>query len=56
VKRQVGYLPDTVGFYDKLSAAGNGSHAAYVVSHPKSARRQRFATGAVARWQRSSAA
>lgn len=38
LKRQVGYLPDSVGFYDHLTAAQNLSYTAQLVGPPAPAR------------------
>jgi ABC-2 type transport system ATP-binding protein len=43
VKRRVGYLPDTVGFYDGLSAADNLRYTARLIGFPKAEREKRIA-------------
>ena len=43
VKRQVGYLPDEVGFYDYLTAADNLHYTARLIGIPKAVRKQRIA-------------
>jgi len=42
VKRLVGYLPDSVGFYDHLSAADNLSYTARLIGIPAAERHQRI--------------
>jgi ABC-2 type transport system ATP-binding protein len=44
VKRLVGYLPDSVGFYDHLTAADNLHYTARLMGLAASAREQRIAT------------
>jgi ABC-2 type transport system ATP-binding protein len=48
VKRRVGYLPDTVGFYDQLSAADNLRYTARLIGF-KSAEREKRIAGALDR-------
>jgi ABC-2 type transport system ATP-binding protein len=64
VKRRVGYLPDSVGFYDHLTAAENLSYTAKLMGLSRTERPRRIAA-ALARvqlldvadvWQRSRAA
>jgi len=43
VKRRVGYLPDTVGFYDQLSAADNLRYTARLIGFGASDREKRIA-------------
>jgi len=43
VKRQVGYLPDTVGFYDHMMAADNLRYTAALIGFPQSEREARIA-------------
>jgi ABC-2 type transport system ATP-binding protein len=43
VKRRVGYLPDTVGFYDQLSAADNLRYTARLIGFNKDDREKRIA-------------
>jgi ABC-2 type transport system ATP-binding protein len=43
VKRRVGYLPDTVGFYDQLSAADNLRYTARLIGFPLVEREKRIA-------------
>lgn len=43
VKRRVGYLPDSIGFYDNLTATENLSYTARLMGIPRSARSQRIA-------------
>jgi ABC-2 type transport system ATP-binding protein len=43
VKRRVGYLPDTVGFYDQLSAADNLRYTARLIGFPLAEREKRIA-------------
>jgi ABC-2 type transport system ATP-binding protein len=43
VKRRVGYLPDSVGFYDNLTAAENLHYTARLMDIPSSARHQKIA-------------
>jgi ABC-2 type transport system ATP-binding protein len=43
VKRRVGYLPDSVGFYDYLTAADNLHYTARLMGIPEQARRERIA-------------
>jgi ABC-2 type transport system ATP-binding protein len=50
VKRRVGYLPDTVGFYDHLSAADNLRYTARLIGIPAAEREDRIAA-ALARVQ-----
>jgi ABC-2 type transport system ATP-binding protein len=50
VKRRVGYLPDSVGFYDYLTAADNLHYTARLMGIPEQARRERIAA-ALARVQ-----
>jgi ABC-2 type transport system ATP-binding protein len=45
VKRRVGYLPDTVGFYDNLSAADNLRYTARLIGFAKAEREKRIADG-----------
>jgi len=45
VKRQVGYLPDSVGFYDHLTAADNLHYTARLIGIPASERHDRVAAG-----------
>jgi ABC-2 type transport system ATP-binding protein len=42
VKRQLGYLPDAVGFYDQLSARDNLAYTARLLGLPPAERRQRI--------------
>jgi ABC-2 type transport system ATP-binding protein len=42
VKRRVGYLPDTVGFYDNLSAADNLRYTARLIGFPPLEREKRI--------------
>jgi len=42
VKRQVGYMPDTVGFYDHMSAADNLRYTAALIGIAPGAREQRI--------------
>jgi ABC-2 type transport system ATP-binding protein len=44
VKRQVGYLPDTVGFYDYMSAADNLRYTAALIGIASTSREQRIAS------------
>jgi ABC-2 type transport system ATP-binding protein len=44
VKRRVGYLPDTVGFYDYLSAADNLRYTARLIGFKKLDREKRIAS------------
>jgi ABC-2 type transport system ATP-binding protein len=44
VKRRVGYLPDTVGFYDQLTAADNLRYTARLIGFNKEQREKRIAT------------
>jgi ABC-2 type transport system ATP-binding protein len=55
VKRRVGYLPDSVGFYDYLTAADNLHYTARLMGIPEQARRKRIAA-ALARVQLSDVA
>jgi ABC-2 type transport system ATP-binding protein len=43
VKRRVGYLPDSVGFYDNITAAENLAFTARLMGYTASERRQRIA-------------
>jgi len=43
VKRRVGYLPDTVGFYDQISAADNLRYTARLIGFSKDEREKRIA-------------
>jgi ABC-2 type transport system ATP-binding protein len=43
VKRRVGYLPDTVGFYDQLTAADNLRYTARLIGFKKIEREKRIA-------------
>jgi ABC-2 type transport system ATP-binding protein len=43
VKRRVGYMPDTVGFYDQLTAADNLSYTARLIGFKKAEREKRIA-------------
>jgi len=43
VKRRVGYLPDSVGFYDHLSAADNLRYTARLIGIPSTERENRIA-------------
>jgi ABC-2 type transport system ATP-binding protein len=43
VKRRVGYLPDTVGFYDHLTAADNLRYTARLIGFKQSEREKRIA-------------
>ena len=43
VKRRVGYLPDSVGFYDHLTAAENLHYTARLIGIPAAARKQTIA-------------
>jgi ABC-2 type transport system ATP-binding protein len=43
VKRRVGYLPDTVGFYDQLTAADNLRYTARLIGFKKAEREKRIA-------------
>jgi ABC-2 type transport system ATP-binding protein len=43
VKRRVGYLPDSVGFYDYLTAADNLAYTARLMQFPAAERKQRIA-------------
>jgi len=43
VKRRVGYLPDTVGFYDQLTAADNLRYTARLIGFKKAERETRIA-------------
>jgi ABC-2 type transport system ATP-binding protein len=43
VKRRVGYLPDTVGFYDQLTAADNLRYTARLIGFKKVEREKRIA-------------
>jgi ABC-2 type transport system ATP-binding protein len=42
VKRRVGYMPDTVGFYDQLTAADNLRYTARLIGFPKPEREKRI--------------
>ncbi len=42
VKRRVGYMPDTVGFYDQLTAADNLRYTARLIGFPKTERDKRI--------------
>jgi ABC-2 type transport system ATP-binding protein len=44
VKRRVGYLPDTVGFYDQLTAADNLRYTARLIGFKKEEREKRIAS------------
>jgi ABC-2 type transport system ATP-binding protein len=55
VKRRVGYLPDSVGFYDHLSAADNLRYTARLIGIPPAERENRIAA-ALARVQLSEVA
>jgi ABC-2 type transport system ATP-binding protein len=48
VKRRVGYLPDTVGFYDQMTAADNLRYTARLIGFNKTEREKRI-TDALAR-------
>jgi ABC-2 type transport system ATP-binding protein len=43
VKRRVGYMPDTVGFYDNLTAADNLRYTARLIGFPYQEREKRIA-------------
>ena len=43
VKRRVGYLPDTVGFYDNLTAADNMRYTARLIGFRSAEREKRIA-------------
>jgi ABC-2 type transport system ATP-binding protein len=43
VKRRVGYMPDTVGFYDQLTAADNLRYTARLIGFNKAEREKRIA-------------
>ncbi len=43
VKRRVGYMPDTVGFYDQLTAADNLRYTARLIGFKKVEREKRIA-------------
>ena len=43
VKRRVGYMPDSVGFYDQLTAADNLHYTARLIGIPASTRKQKIA-------------
>jgi len=43
VKRRVGYLPDSVGFYDNMTAAENLSYTARLMGFSREVRRTRIA-------------
>ena len=43
VKRRVGYLPDTVGFYDNMSAADNLRYTARLIGFKKAEREEKIA-------------
>ena len=43
VKRRVGYLPDTVGFYDQLTAADNLRYTARLIGFKAAEREKRIA-------------
>jgi len=43
VKRRVGYLPDTVGFYDQLTAADNLRYTARLIGFKKAEREEKIA-------------
>jgi ABC-2 type transport system ATP-binding protein len=43
VKRRVGYLPDTVGFYDQMTAVDNLSYTARLIGFRKAEREKRIA-------------
>jgi ABC-2 type transport system ATP-binding protein len=43
VKRRVGYLPDTVGFYDQMSAADNLRYTARLIGFKKAVREEKIA-------------
>ena len=43
VKRRVGYLPDTVGFYDNLTAADNLRYTARLIGFEFAEREKRIA-------------
>ena len=43
VKRRVGYLPDTVGFYDQMSAADNLRYTARLIGFKKAEREEKIA-------------
>ena len=45
VKRRVGYLPDSVGFYDHLTAADNLHYTARLLGMPAAERNERIAAG-----------
>jgi ABC-2 type transport system ATP-binding protein len=42
VKRRVGYLPDSVGFYDNLTAADNLHYTARLIGIPAAERKKRI--------------
>ena len=44
VKRKVGYMPDTVGFYDHMTAADNLRYTAALIGFPRSEREARIAS------------
>ncbi len=44
VKRRVGYLPDTVGFYDNMSAADNLRYTARLIGFKKTEREEKIAS------------
>ena len=43
VKRRVGYMPDTVGFYDQMTAVDNLSYTARLIGFRKAEREKRIA-------------
>ena len=53
VKRRVGYMPDTVGFYDGITAADNLRYTARLIgfkqSRPREAHRRRASSASVYR-------
>ena len=44
VKRQVGYLPDQVGFYDNLTAAENMSYIGRLIGLERDERKEKIST------------
>src|SRR6185436_7579681 len=44
VKRLIGYLPDTVGFYDHMTARDNLSYTAALIGIPRAERDRRIAS------------
>ena len=49
VKRRVGYLPDSVGFYDHLTAADNLHYTARLMGFPAAVRREKRIAAALER-------